>query len=46
MAKTDSEAATAPKPDVPRVYPVPKDRPVNERLISAVSKGQKPTEKK
>jgi hypothetical protein len=46
MAKANSESSPKPKPEVSRVYPTPKDRPVNERLVSEVSKGQKPSEKK
>ena len=32
-------------PEVPQVYPYPKDRPVNRRLISEIDKGQKPRRK-
>jgi hypothetical protein len=46
MAEPEPQSATQRKPEVSPVYPTPKDRPVNERLISEVSKGQKPSEKK
>jgi hypothetical protein len=35
-----------PKPAIKKVYRSPKDRPVNERLISEITKGQKPTQTK
>ncbi len=31
-----------PKPVIPKVYPVPKNRPINYDLISEVTKGQRP----
>jgi hypothetical protein len=32
------------KPEIPKVYPAPKDRPINYDLISEVTKGQRPAE--
>ncbi len=32
------------KPDIPKVYPAPKNRPINYDLISEITKGQRPAE--
>lgn len=33
---------THPKPEIHKVYPSPKNRPINYALISEVTKGQRP----
>ena len=38
----ESRRRHANEPEVKKVYPVPKDRPVNKKLISEITKGQKP----
>ncbi len=37
----ESRRRHASEPEVKKVYPVPKDRPVNKKLISEITKGQK-----
>lgn len=46
MSKIVSQSKSRVKPEIPKVYPVPKDRPINEGLISVITKGQKPTKAK